>query len=160
MKICCITGHRPHKFPFDYTDRSGEAYRKYADGLCRAAEELARDGYGLFLSGMAEGADSDFFLAVMRAKEKLGERGEAIAFEAVFPYPNKKSGIFETEYPGVKTTIFSPRFDRSCYQRRNEYMVDKSDLVLAVWNGERAGGTWNTIEYAKSAGKPVKYIML
>ena len=109
---------------------------------------------------MAEGADSDFFLAVMRAKEKLGERGEAIAFEAVFPYPNKKSEIFETEYPGVKTTVFSPRFDRSCYQRRNEYMVDKSDLVLAVWNGERAGGTWNTIEYAKSAGKPVKYIML
>ena len=141
-------------------DRDGEAYRKYADRLYLAVKELALDGYGLFLSGMADGADSDFFFAVMRAKGKLGERGEAIAFEAVFPYPNKKSGIFEREYPWIKTTVFSPCFNRSCYQRRNEYMVDKSDLVLAVWNGERAGGTWNTMAYAEKTGKPVRYIML
>lgn len=160
MKICCITGHRPHKFPFDYTDRDGEAYRKYADGLYLAVKELALDGYGLFLSGMADGADSDFFETVKLIRSRLGKAGEAIAFEAVFPYPNKKSGIFEREYPGVKTTVLSPCFDRSCYQRRNEYMVDKSDLVLAVWNGERAGGTWNTIEYAEKTGKPVRYIML
>ena len=45
-------------------------------------------------------------------------------------------------------------------QKRNRYMVDNSDLVLAVWNGEKRGGTWYTIDYALKKGKPVRYIML
>lgn len=45
-------------------------------------------------------------------------------------------------------------------QKRNEYMVDKSDLVFAIWNRERLGGTWNTIKYAVKKGKSIRYIML
>jgi uncharacterized phage-like protein YoqJ len=33
------------------------------------------------------------------------------------------------------------------YQKRNEYMVDNSDIVVAVWNGFK-GGTRNCVEYA------------
>ena len=39
-------------------------------------------------------------------------------------------------------------------------MVDKSDIVLAIWNGEKIGGTWYTINYALKKGKTVKYIYL
>ncbi len=45
-------------------------------------------------------------------------------------------------------------------QKRNEYMVDKSNLVLAIWNGDKSGGTWNTIKYAMKKGKNIRYIML
>ena len=45
-------------------------------------------------------------------------------------------------------------------QKRNKYMVDQSDLVIAVWDGKKVGGTWNTIKYAKSKEKQVIYIML
>ena len=45
-------------------------------------------------------------------------------------------------------------------QKRNRYMVDKSDIILAIWNGEKSGGTWNTIEYAQKKGKKIIYIML
>ena len=38
-----------------------------------------------------------------------------------------------------------------CYQVRNQWMVDRSNLVIAVFNGER-GGTKNTIDYASSKG--------
>ena len=41
---------------------------------------------------------------------------------------------------------------------RNDYMVDHSDLVLAIWNGEQSGGTWHTIQYAKAKGKQVDII--
>ena len=39
-------------------------------------------------------------------------------------------------------------YSRSCFQIRNEWLVDHSARVIAVYNGE-LGGTKNTIEYAK-----------
>lgn len=38
-------------------------------------------------------------------------------------------------------------------QRRNERMVDHTDLLIAVWDGG-PGGTANTIRYARSNGFP------
>lgn len=43
---------------------------------------------------------------------------------------------------------------------RNRYMVDKSDYVFAIWNGERKGGTWYTMEYAKKLKRPVEVLRL
>ena len=43
--------------------------------------------------------------------------------------------------------VICPVFSMSSYQLRNEWMVNHSSLLIAVYNG-RAGGTRNTIEYA------------
>lgn len=40
------------------------------------------------------------------------------------------------------------------YQRRNEYMVDHADALLAVWDGTK-GGTRNCVVYAEEQGKPI-----
>ncbi len=40
-------------------------------------------------------------------------------------------------------------YSKSCFQIRNEWMVNHSARVIAVYNGER-GGTKNTIDYATS----------
>ena len=45
----------------------------------------------------------------------------------------------------------------SAYQKRNEWMVDHSSLVLAFYNGE-PGGTANTIQYARKHGVDVYII--
>lgn len=42
-------------------------------------------------------------------------------------------------------------------QRRNEYMVDNSDLLLAVWDGSD-GGTANCVGYAKIVGRKIERI--
>lgn len=39
-------------------------------------------------------------------------------------------------------------------QKRNEYMVDQSHLIIAVWNGS-IGGTKNCIEYAEKQKKQI-----
>lgn len=39
-------------------------------------------------------------------------------------------------------------------QKRNEYMVDNADMVIAVWDGSK-GGTKNCIDYALSQYKKV-----
>ena len=38
-----------------------------------------------------------------------------------------------------------------CYQVRNEWMVGQSNLVIAVFNGQKSG-TKNTVDYAKRKG--------
>ena len=48
----------------------------------------------------------------------------------------------------------SDHYFRACYQRRNEFMVDHSNLVIAVWNGTPSG-TKNTIDYANRKGVKV-----
>jgi uncharacterized phage-like protein YoqJ len=40
------------------------------------------------------------------------------------------------------------------YQKRNEWMVDHADEVVAVWDGT-SSGTANCVAYAKKVGKPV-----
>ena len=42
----------------------------------------------------------------------------------------------------------------SCFQIRNEWMVNHAARVIAVFNGEKSG-TKNTIDYAVKVGVPV-----
>jgi len=45
------------------------------------------------------------------------------------------------------------------YGKRNEYMIDRGDLVLAYWNPNKEfGGTYNAYKYAKEVGKPIANI--
>lgn len=43
-------------------------------------------------------------------------------------------------------------------EQRNMYIVDHSDGLIAVWNGDMSGGTHNCIEYAKKKQKNIIYI--
>ena len=43
---------------------------------------------------------------------------------------------------------------RSCFQIRNEWMVNHAARVIAVFNGEKSG-TKNTIDYAAKVGVPI-----
>lgn len=40
------------------------------------------------------------------------------------------------------------------YQRRNEYMVDHSTILVAVWDGSK-GGTGNCVSYARRKNVPI-----
>ncbi len=46
-------------------------------------------------------------------------------------------------------------YTKQGYQARNMKMVDDADQLVAVWNGVKRGGTWNTIKYAKSKNVPI-----
>lgn len=53
--------------------------------------------------------------------------------------------------------IVSNHYYKGCYQVRNQYMVDKSCLMIAVYNGTE-GGTNNTIDYAKRHKVDIKNV--
>jgi uncharacterized phage-like protein YoqJ len=48
-------------------------------------------------------------------------------------------------------TMVQHRYTSGCMQRRNRYMVDRSSLVLAVYDG-MLGGTMYTLTYAMRQG--------
>jgi len=47
-----------------------------------------------------------------------------------------------------------------CYKKRNYYMVDHADCLLAVYDNDRSirSGTGMTVNYAKSKGLPITLI--
>ena len=58
MKVCCVTGNRPQKFPWKYG--KGKEHEKYFADMARQIEELIESGYTYFISGGALGVDQDF----------------------------------------------------------------------------------------------------
>lgn len=168
MKTCCITGNRPEKFPFDYAKKDSCEYALYTDALFQKAEELMRRGYTSFITGMARGVDLDFACCVIYHKCETFWDILDITLEAAMPYPEQTRGWprrYREEYDYVlshcdKKTLVSSGYFTGCEQKRNRYMVDKSDLVFAVWNGEEKGGTWNTIRYAERKGRKTEILLL
>lgn len=41
------------------------------------------------------------------------------------------------------------------YLKRNEYIVNTTDMMLAYWDGKPSGGTYHCVSYAKTRGKEV-----
>ena len=162
MKICCVTGNRPQKFPWKYGE--GEAHKKYLADMTRHIDKLIDSGYTYFISGGAIGVDMDFADAVLQSKK----HHKNIVLEIAVPCRNQdlKWGKADKErYAEILKSadivnVLSENYTSFCMQKRNKYMVDKSDLVIAFWNGEESGGTWNTINYAKRKDKQILIIKL
>ncbi|MFR9253761.1 MAG: SLOG family protein [Oscillospiraceae bacterium] len=51
-----------------------------------------------------------------------------------------------------KETMLQREYTSDCMDKRNRYMVDHADYILAVWNG-CPSGTGNTVRYAHKKGK-------
>ena len=70
----------------------------------------------------------------------------------------------ETCFPDLKliasadlVKTICPEYSEAAYQVRNQWMVDRSSKCIAVYNGT-AGGTRNTIQYARKNKVFVKYL--
>ena len=55
-------------------------------------------------------------------------------------------------------TVVQHTYTPGCMNRRNRYMVDRSSLLIAVYDGIPQGGTLNTLSYAM--GKGVRTVIL
>lgn len=146
-QTCCFTGHRPEKL------HQSEAI------IAAALEEKIRHaikvGYRCFITGMACGTDIWAAESVIRAKNEKQD----IVLVCAIPYrgfERRWSFDWQKRFNAIvaiadQVEYICTHHSRACYQIRNVWMVDRSSLVIAVYNGQ-AGGTRNTLQYAHRCG--------
>ena len=141
---CCFTGHRPDKMGF------GE--KEIKPLLEKAIDDAISKGFVTFITGMALGTDIWAAEIVLDRKKKNND----LHLICALPHPNFDSRRSLAEKMRFNKIIkksdlvkeINDHYFTGCYQVRNEWMVERSNLVIAVFNGQKSG-TKNTIVYAK-----------
>lgn len=152
-KTCCVTGHRD--IPEEQVDFVKQALRK-------EIRLAIADGYTHFISGFAEGADL-FFAEI--AAEFCGEK-EELSLEAAIPYGGrlrrleKEKETKELLDACATITLIGQEYAPDVYSRRNRYMVEQSERVIAVYDGRKTGGTAATIRMAQKKGSELRKIFI
>lgn len=145
-----VTGHRPDKLG-GYFDRTDQLLVKVAI-VC--IEELKPDE---IITGMAQGWDLavaeasailrvPFIAAVpCDAQEKLWPLKSRQRYQKLLNEAAEVVNVSPGPYAGWKM------------MKRNKWMMDRGDDLLALWNGDQSGGTFNTVSYFESLNKGERY---
>lgn len=141
-------GHRPNKLG-GYGDDVYVRLRELARRWLREHPHVKR-----VLSGMALGWDQALAAAAVY---------EGVPFVAAIPFKGQ-----ESKWPDASRRRYFALLSRAAetvivcdggysaekMRRRNEWMVDHADTVLALWNGS-ASGTKDCIDYAREKNIPI-----
>ncbi|MFI3253498.1 MAG: SLOG family protein [Eubacteriales bacterium] len=150
-QTCCCTGHRPDRFPWGY-DETDSRCLALKEELKQQVNTLYLQGYHHFITGMALGTDQYFAEIVL----SLQKEHEEISLECAIPCPSQPNAWSEEQkkrYQNIleaaqMETLVQHHYSRGCMMRRNRYMIDRSQAVLCVYDGNPKGGTAQTIAYA------------
>lgn len=141
---CCFTGHRD--FPAAYADT-------IRSNLYAQVTQTIGNGYTNFLCGFARGADLLFAEAVLLCKEEFS----GITLGAVLPYEQRRHAadpFFAKLLAACDTVIaHSPAYTPHSFLQRDRMMVDRSRLIIALYDGRSTGGTLYTLRYAQRLGR-------
>ena len=153
--VIAITGHRPNKFGNDYDLTSPL--------ILNIRKELVNIWYDLkpeyMISGMALGIDTLWAQIAIEAGEPY-KLIAAVPFKGQEKMWPKKS---QDEYFRLLNKaheivyVSEPGYAAWKMQKRNEWMVDNCDKLIAVWD-ESEGGTANCVKYAKKKEKEIIHI--
>ena len=151
---CCFTGHRPNKL--NLTEKEVKKL------LEKAIDEAIADGYVTFISGMASGVDVWAAEIVLDRKRK----NKNLHLVCALPHPGFEKRRSEAEKQLFENILQKADFVKmindhyfpGCYQVRNTWMADRSNLVISVFSGKK-GGTKNTIDYARTKAVIVKNVL-
>ena len=153
MKIC-VTGHRPNKlYGYNLQDPRWQLLKNEFKNL------LKDNNCSEAITGMALGVDTVFALAVLELKNE----GYDIKLHCAIPCKNHSCKWLKKsieQYNDILskadtvTLVTAEEYKPWLMQKRNEYMVDLADKVIAVWDGSN-GGTANCVKYANAQGKNI-----
>ena len=158
MKTCAFTGHRPQNLPFGFNEEDERCINVKKVLREQIINLIENEGITHFISGMAIGVD------MYAAEIVLGLKASylGITLESAIPCESqsaKWSEVLRDRYFDIaskcdKETLIQTHYSPDCMDKRNRYMVDHADVLIAVWDGSPSG-TGKTVRYAHQQGKPV-----
>ncbi len=155
MRVVAFTGHRPQGLDAFHE----EAKRKLRAILQHEIQCAIKRGANTFLSGMAMGVDLIAAEEVLHAKKA----GYPIRLLAVLPfqaqantYPPPMRTRYEAALAAADEVILLQQgYTKQCFEKRNRYLVERCDLLVAVFNGNERTGTAQTMRMARHAYKEI-----
>lgn len=167
----CFTGHRPDKlYGYDLNDtRYSALNRRIYDAISTLALEYDEID---FYSGGALGVDTLAFLLVNKLKRYSITCKIKNILAAPFLHQDVKWSRGDVErYTKIKrnaddviyvdmlddyrmSSLPIDTYHPDKMKARNRYMVDNSDIVIAIFDGSN-GGTAHTVKYASKQGKKI-----
>ena len=151
-KTCCVTGHR---------DIPAEQVSHIKKSLEQEVGRAIGDGFTCFISGFADGVD---LLFVEIVAERIA-KNPMLKLIAAIPYRRRLDTLKKSERIKalidlcVEIYIAADDYRPSVYAKRNRYMVERSDRVIAVYDGREKGGTVGTIRLAHTMKKELREIV-
>ena len=155
---CAFTGHRPHKLPWRYNEADGRCLTLKV-ALSERITRLVDAGMTDFYSGGADGVDCWASLIVLELRKK----NPALRLHLILPHEgqaDKWSDSAQEQYHSIlkkadSVEYVSCEYYDGCMLDRNHRLVEAAGVLLAVYNGERRGGTAATIRYARKLGRRI-----
>lgn len=138
------TGHRPPRLGLGYNNKS----RRYLVDFVRP--RLAALKPTLIVSGGAQGFDQALGWAAIELGLPLLV---AVPFEGQeSKWPTDAQHIYRDLLRRAEhvVTICDGPYHPKKFHERDHFMVECADIVCALFDGARSGGTWETVSYAQS----------
>ena len=140
IKSCAFTGHRLLEGDFS------------ARKLKKEIKKQMENGVEIFYNGMAMGFDLLAAEYVLSLKKKF-PKVKLIACVPCYDQDKYFSATDKKRYAKVlkkadETQILSDHYYRGCMQKRDRFMADEADLLIAYCNKDE-GGTAYTVKYFK-----------
>ena len=145
--IVAGTGHRPDKL-------GGYGHDVRMKLVAVAREWLEDNNVSKVISGGALGWDQALAEAAQELTLPLLMALPFDGFENRWPKESQEFLHSLVRRAGEVILVCDGGYAPWKMQKRNEYMVDNCDTVLALWNGT-SGGTANCVAYAEKMGKPI-----
>lgn len=157
VDVCGFTGYRPTKLPYKRNETHPDCIALKA-ALRAEIAQLLHNGTRHFICGGARGVDTFAEEIVLSFLPLYPD----ICLEIAVPHIGQEAKWRKEDrlrYHSLleraqRITYVQIQYTRNAMEKRNRYIVDHADRMIAVYDGQ-PGGTKNTIMYAKKQGKPV-----
>ena len=160
MKTASFTGHRPKDLKGYQAEDNKELLWRIREVII---DHIENKNVTNFIQGCCIGVDLWSAKIVLKLKETYPHIRliSAIPCKAQFKMWNSYDKDLWEEVVNLSDEVIQVsdlEYAPYLMQKRNEYMVDNSDFLIAVYNGNEKGGTANCVKYAVKNLKEITQI--
>lgn len=154
MAKCCLSGYSTYQLQY----HEKEDIDKLKNAIKKTLVQTINEGCLHYLCGFDEGTDLIFAECLLELKKQYPN----IILESVLPYENQaekwdektREKYYDLLSKCDRETILQSHFDKDCFIKRNRYMVNKSDMLIAVYFDKLSNALFS-LNYANHLGKRI-----